>query len=72
MRIALCDDSPTFLHNAADLIKKWCDESDIQAEIVLCGNGDELLAQQKRLDAVFLDIIMPLFNGMETAREQKS
>lgn len=69
MRIALCDDSPTFLHNAADLIKKWCDESDIQAEIVLCGNGDELLAQQKRLDAVFLDIIMPLFNGMETARE---
>ena len=69
MRIAVCDDSPTFLHNAADLIKKWCVESDIQAEIILCGNGDELLAQQKRLDAVFLDIIMPLFNGMETARE---
>lgn len=69
MRIAVCDDSPTFLHNAAELINKWCIESNIQAEIILCENGDELLSQQKRLDTVFLDIIMPLFNGMETARE---
>lgn len=69
MRFAVCDDSPTFLHNAADLIKKWCDESNVQAEIILCENGDELLAQQKQLDMVFLDIIMPLFNGMDTARE---
>ena len=71
LRIAVCDDSPQFLQTAADLVSAWAAQRNIPAEISTYQNGDELLEANsaKRFDIVFLDIIMPLLNGMDTARE---
>ena len=71
MRIAVCDDSPQFLQTAVTLIRTWSRQRNIPVELHTCSNGDELLAANAaaRLDIVFLDIIMPLLNGIETARE---
>ncbi len=71
LRIAVCDDSPQFLQAAAAHIKAWAEKRNMPIDLLTCSNGDELLRLNAadRLDIVFLDIIMPLLNGMETARE---
>lgn len=71
MRIAVCDDCPTARKETEKLIDRWAADSDIKLELFLYDNGDELLktAVVSRFDVVFLDIIMPLLNGMDTARE---
>ena len=71
IRIAVCDDSPDFLQRAVQLIQRWSEQSGIPAEIYRFDNGDALIAKNAamRMDIIFLDIIMPLQNGMDTARE---
>ena len=71
LRIAVCDDSPQFLQTAADLINSWSRQRNIPIGLCAFSNGDELLKANsaERFDIVFLDIIMPLLNGMDTARE---
>ena len=71
MKIAVCDDCSTARKETEKLIKQWAADSDIKLELLLYDNGDELLktAVVSRFDVVFLDIIMPLLNGMDTARE---
>lgn len=71
LRIAVCDDSPVFLEKAVNLIRHWVDQSGISAEIYSFDNGDDLIDKNAtmRMDIVFLDIIMPMLNGMDTARE---
>lgn len=71
MKIAICDDSQIFLGCAEKLVQKWSDERRIPVKIYSFHNGDDLIAANtaERLDIIFLDIIMPLLNGMDTARE---
>ena len=71
IRIALCDDSREFLDQTRSLIERWSEQSKIPAEISWFDNGDALLAKtaEFHMDVVFLDIIMPLLNGMDTAKE---
>lgn len=71
LKIAVCDDNKDFLHYAVNLIEKWSQQSRISVEISACNNGDELIAlnNSEKMDIIFLDIIMPLLSGMETARE---
>lgn len=71
LRIAVCDDSPQFLQTAAELINTWSGERNIPIELHTFGDGDELLETNAaaRFDIAFLDILMPLLNGMDTARE---
>lgn len=71
LRIAICDDSIDFLQRTALLIEKWSDQSGIPTEIYRFDNGDALIAKnaQVRMDIIFLDIIMPLQNGIDAARE---
>ena len=70
-RIAVCDDDLSFLENAAEMIENWSKQSGIPVEIFTYDNGDELLAGDMSVhpDIIFLDIIMPLFSGMDTAKE---
>ncbi len=74
LKIAVCDDSPTFLDNAVSFINKWSEQSGIATEVHTCENGDELisLTASTRIDVVFLDIIMPLLNGIDTAKELRA
>ena len=71
MRIALCDDNQDFLQNTVNLIRQWAAESGITAELFPFDNGDALLSRitGTHMDIVFLDVLMPLQNGIDIGRE---
>ena len=71
LKIAVCDDSPDFLQLAVDMVERWTEQSRIQTEIYRFDNGDALLAKNAvtHMDIIFLDIIMPLQSGIDTAKE---
>lgn len=71
IRIAVCDDSPEFLQQIACMVEKWSEQSETPVELYRFTNGDELLTKNAvtHMDIIFLDIIMPLQNGIDTARE---
>lgn len=71
LKIAACDDSPIFLENVVQLIKRWSEQSMIPVDIYTFDNGDALIKKNnfESMDIIFLDILMPLLNGMDTARE---
>ena len=71
IRIAICDDSPSFLQQAVNMVERWSAQSGTPAEIFRFDNGDALLAKNAviHMDIIFLDIILPLQNGIDIARE---
>ena len=71
LRIAVCDDSPVFLNETSSYIEAWSASTGHAVQIFSYDNGDALIEAHKtcHMDIIFLDIIMPLLNGMDTARE---
>lgn len=71
LRIAMCDDSPAFMQSTGQLVRKWSEESKVPVDIFTFDNGDALIEKNMslRMDIIFLDILMPMLNGMETAKE---
>ena len=74
MRIAICDDEKIFLNKVTDLVEKWADQHRIDAHIYKFSNGDDLLRghADECMDLIILDVIMPLLNGIDTARELRN
>ncbi|MCR5823124.1 MAG: LytTR family DNA-binding domain-containing protein [Lachnospiraceae bacterium] len=70
MTIVICDDDETCRLNTSEKIRKWMKERSRNDRIILFDNGDALLdhLEKNRADVLFLDIMMPLLSGMETAR----
>lgn len=71
IRIAICDDSPTFLQQTKSMIDQWNISAIQNITTELFEDGDALLSAHARMpfDIVLLDIVMPLLNGLDTARE---
>ncbi len=71
MRLLACDDDNAFLDELERMVARWARETGRVASIETCDNGDDLLAAHAahHADAVILDMIMPLLDGMDTARE---
>jgi len=71
LRIAICDDDDRCLNDAKHLLKQWSAATSSHLEIDCFNNGDSFIIESRatRYDIVFLDIIMPLLNGMDTAKE---
>lgn len=71
LKIALCDDVQEDLELINQAIHLWSKHKDVQVNIFVYHNGDELLNHYRHddVDIIFLDIVMPLFNGMEVAYE---
>lgn len=71
IRIAICDNERKDLDKTSDIVQSWSDENGIEIELYQFENGDDLLSQSSvcHMDIVFLDIIMPMLNGMDTAKE---
>lgn len=69
-RLALCDDLSDFSTHIHSLINRW-DKRPDDLTIELFADGDSLIKEHSNhpFDIIFLDVIMPLLNGIETARE---
>ena len=70
LRIAICDDMPIFLRHVESLLTQWPERPD---NLLLDSfeDADSLLAAHHAnpYDIIFLDILMPLLNGIDAARE---
>jgi DNA-binding LytR/AlgR family response regulator len=71
LRIAICDDDALSVVDIKNLIESWSVELAAKLEIDTFDNGDSLLRASdiSRYDIIFLDIVMPLLNGIDTAKE---
>ena len=69
MRIAICDDEPVFSEKLQNILQQEFGNHHIECEFVIVLNGEELisLCQNRRIDVVFLDIMMPGIDGYATA-----
>ena len=69
IRIAVCDDEPFFLNSVLTLINNY--PKSIEYSTDCFDNGDSLVKAhaQRPYDIIFLDIVMPLFSGLEIAKE---
>lgn len=71
MKIAVCDDKIQFIDEMCSLLEIWAKKRKICLSIFRFTNGDDLINAHRKecMDLIILDIIMPLLDGMETARE---
>lgn len=74
MKIAICDDEIQFINTICPLLEKWAEKHNIRLTLYPFTNGDDLIASQQRecMDLIILDVIMPLLNGIDTARELRN
>lgn len=70
MRIAVCDDNNVFLNQINDILLSWPDRPE-QTVVSLFSDGDALISAHHTtpFDVILLDVVMPLLNGIQTARE---
>lgn len=71
MKVAICDDEECFLEDTHRLLDKWGHENNIPMNVAEFSNGDDLIRaqQEQSMDLIILDVIMPLLNGIDTAKE---
>lgn len=70
LRIAICDDETTFLTQLHSILSAWHHKT-FPLLIETFDNGDALLKShtESPYDIILLDVVMPIFNGIEVARE---
>lgn len=71
MRIAVCDDDKICIDAVKAAIDKWLALSKISSQILIFDNGDDLILEDRcqPIDIIFIDVVMPLLNGIDTAKE---
>ena len=71
MKVAICDDQECFLEDTHRLLDQWGHENNIPMNVAEFSNGDDLIRaqQEQSMDLIILDVIMPLLNGIDTAKE---
>lgn len=71
IRVALCDDEAQCLDDTRRMVEQWSSDCGITVRITCFDNADALILsiRSSRPDVIFLDIMMPLLNGMDAARE---
>lgn len=70
LKIAVCDDTYSFLTDTQDMIRQWPNRPK-EAVISLFSDADALLEAHRTdpFDVILLDVVMPLLNGIEAAAE---
>lgn len=74
MKIGICDDEIRFIDAICPLLEQWAKERGIKLTLYRFTNGDDLVeAHQKEwMDLIILDVIMPLLNGIDVAKELRN
>lgn len=73
LRIAICDDNQTELDVISSLLEAYQKERDVRLSYKIFNSSTELAsAARQEFDLYLLDIIMPVLNGMDLAREIRS
>ena len=69
LRIALCDDEDIFINEMMERVTRFIKKSGEECEIFCARSGAELigLCEKHPIDAVLLDISMPVIDGFKTA-----
>ena len=70
IRIGICDDSSAFLHQTKFMIDHWDNRpQDIITELFEDGDALILAHSQNPFDIILLDIVMPMLDGIDAAKE---
>ncbi|MEG0456793.1 MAG: LytTR family DNA-binding domain-containing protein [Oscillospiraceae bacterium] len=71
LKIIICDDEQSSLENTKKFIQTWAIKKNIMTKLFSFNNGQALLEKLKIInpDIIFLDIMMPNLNGINTAKE---
>lgn len=71
MFVAICDDDILYMNKVKEMVEQWGKDNNEDISVYLFNHGDALINsyQKSQIDVIFLDIMMPLLNGMDTARE---
>ena len=72
MRIAICDDHQECNDSVRHLLEIFFDENDVQDfQVTEYSSGVDLVAEfhSHKFDFIFLDLHMPVMDGLETAHE---
>lgn len=71
MKIAVCDDEIQFIDAVCPLLEQWAQKHNIKLTLCHFTDGDSLIAAHRNecMDLIFLDVIMPLISGIDTAKE---
>ncbi len=69
LNISVVDDEIVFVENLIKKITEICDKMKIECTIDKYSNGYDLLEYYKKYHLIFLDIEMPLIDGIETAKK---
>ena len=74
MKIAICDDEIQFVDAICPMLEQWAKEHEIKLTLHRFTNGDDLIAahQSECMDLIILDVIMPLLNGIDAAKELRN
>lgn len=74
MKIAVCDDEIFFIDEVCALLEEWGKERRIKLTLYRFTNGDDLIdaIRDECMDLILLDVIMPLLNGIDAARELRN
>lgn len=71
LHIALCDDELQCVKDTKQMIQLWSMEHHMEIDLHCFLNGDDLITKcrTQKFDIIFLDILMPVFNGIDIAKE---
>lgn len=69
MNIAVVDDCKSFIDEFCTLIKNYCEKNRIEYKTEAFYDGYSILERYGKYDLIFLDIEMPLIDGIEIAKK---
>lgn len=69
IKIGICDDEIIALKKLHKIISEGLKKIGVEGEISLFQRGTDLLKQEKQLDILFLDVVMPGMNGFEVGEK---
>lgn len=72
IHIAICDDEPTFVNHFRQLLDRYSAENGEPLKLTAYDDGLALIEQyDPTLDLIFLDIRMPLVDGLTAAEQER-